>query len=72
MTLRKAEKSDEFILVTPNDEVMASMLRLTANNLFALGNTKSIDMKHTFIESYMRRHPEDHSGFQWNACPGQL
>jgi hypothetical protein len=52
MTLRKAESKDEFILVTPNDEITASMLRLTASNLFALGDSKSIDLKHTFIEFF--------------------
>jgi hypothetical protein len=42
MTLHDARKPDKPILRHPNEETMASMFRLTANDLFAMKPDTSI------------------------------
>jgi hypothetical protein len=45
MTLRESKDPENFILVTPNEEVTESMLRLTADNLFATEDENAVKKK---------------------------
>jgi hypothetical protein len=52
LTLRGTGNREKFILVTPNEEVTESMLRLTAGNLFAAEKSKITKMQNTLVQFF--------------------